>query len=81
MNEQKLKALIRELMEPVLDDITELIYNMYSKVTVNMPAGMLEEQQVEMLKPLLESQAKAISASFKTLDINKLKEQMNGRKS
>lgn len=82
MNEQKLKAFIRELCEPVTDSVTDMIYSFYVKVMPNMPKGLSEEQQLNLLKPMLDAQVQSIVASIKAIDTNKIAQEMqNGRES
>lgn len=83
MTNEKLKSLIREALEPILDSLTDKVYEFYEKVIPNIPAGMTDEQLREFLNPLFKSQTDAMINSFKHLDATDLakqvKEKHNGR--
>lgn len=85
MNEQKLKGLIKDLLEPVYDDLVTCVFDMYKDILSNLSSTMPEDQLVDFVKPLIEAQAASLRQSFKSIDISKLaqqvKEKQNGRES
>lgn len=84
MNEQKLKELIKDLLEPVYDDLVACVFDMYKDILSNISTTMSEDQLVDFVKPLIEAQAASLRQSFKSIDISKLaqqvKEKQDGRK-
>lgn len=83
MTKEKLKGLIRGSLEPVLDSLTDKVYEFYEQVIPNIPQGMTDEQLKEFLDPLFKSQTDAMINSFKHLDAadlaKQVKENQNGR--
>lgn len=85
MNDDTIKQLIRETLEPVLDELVELDFKIFSNVTNNLPADMSEEQKLDLVKGVLKSHGDALVTGIKTSipkDFDtKLKEAYNGRRS
>lgn len=83
MTNEKLKSLIRETLEPVLDSLTNKVYEFYEKVVPNVPAGMSDEQLKEFLEPMFKHQTDTLTTAFNTVDVNEIakqvKEKQNGR--
>lgn len=82
MTNDKLKSLIREILQPVYDELVDCVFGMYEKVLPNVPADLTDQQAIDFVKPLLEAQAESLKQSFKSIDISKLatqaKEKQNG---
>lgn len=85
MNDDNIKQLIRKTLEPVLDELVELDFKIFSNVTNNLPADMSEEQKLDLVKGVLKSHGDALVTGIKTSipkDFDtKLKEAYNGRRS
>ena len=76
MNDEKLKTLLREVLEPVLDTLVEQSFSFFKEAyaQTDVPIEELEKQ----IKPAIEAVSKTICASVKTIKpedvINKAKE-------
>ena len=85
MNDDIIKQLIRETLEPVLDELVELNFKVFSSITKNLPADMPEEQQLDLVKGVLKSHGEALVANIKASvpeDFDtKVKEAYDGRRS
>lgn len=85
MNDDIIKQLIRETLEPVFDELVELNFKVFSSITKNLPADMPDEQQLDLVKGILKSHGEALVANIKTSvpkDFDtKLKEAYDGRRS
>lgn len=85
MNDDNIKQLIRKTLEPVLDELVELDFKIFSNITNSLPADMPEEQKLDLVKGVLKSHGDALVTSIKTSipkDFDtKLKEAYNGRRS
>lgn len=85
MNDDNIKQLIRKTLEPVLDELVELDFKIFSNITNSLPADMPEEQKLDLVKGVLKSHGDALVTSIKTSIPNdfdtKLKEAYNGRRS
>lgn len=82
--ETKIKSLVRELMQPVFDQLVDTCCGMFKSITDNLPADMPESEKEKIVKQILDAQAQSIVASVKGIVpedfANKLKEAANGRK-
>ncbi len=85
MNDDNIKQLIRKAFEPMLDELVELNFKIFSNITNSLPADMPEEQKLDLIKGVLKSHSDALVTSIKTSipkDFDtKLKEAYNGRRS
>lgn len=85
MNDDIIKQLIRETLEPMFDELVELNFKVFSSITKNLPADMPEEQQLDLVKGILKSHGEALVTNIKTSvpkDFDtKLKEAYDGRRS
>ena len=85
MNDDTIKQMIRETLEPVFDELVELNFKVFSSITKNLPADMPDEQQLDLVKGILKSHGEALVANIKTSvpkDFDtKLKEAYDGRRS
>ena len=85
MNDDNIKQLIRKTLEPVLDELVELDFKIFSNITNSLPADMPEEQKLDLVKGVLKSHGDALVTGIKTSipkDFDtKLKEAYNGRRS
>lgn len=85
MTDEKLKQMIREILEPVLDELVKLNFKVFSSITKNLPADMPKEQQLDLVKGILKSHGEALVANIKAsvpedFDV-KVKEAYDGRRS
>ena len=85
MTDEKLKQMIRETLEPMVDEIVELNFKVFYNLTKNLPADMPEDQKWEIIKGVLKSHGEALAAGIKAsvpTDFDtKVKEAYNGRRS
>lgn len=85
MNDDIIKQMIRETLEPMFDELVELNFKVFSSITKSLPADMPEEQQLDLVKGILKSHGEALVANIKTSvpkDFDtKLKEAYDGRRS
>ena len=85
MNDDNIKQLIRKAFEPMLDELVELNFKIFSNITNSLPADMPEEQKLDLIKGILKSHSDTLVASIKSsvpADFDtKLKEAYNGRRS
>ena len=85
MNDDIIKQMIRETLEPMFDELVELNFKVFSSITKNLPADMPEEQQLDLVKGILKSHGDSLVANIKTSvpkDFDtKLKEAYDGRRS
>ena len=85
MNDDTIKQMIRETLEPAFDELVELNFKVFSSITKNLPADMPEEQQLDLVKGILKSHGDILVASIKSsipADLDtKLKEAYDGRRS
>lgn len=84
MNDEKLKIMLREILEPVLDTLVEQSFSFFKEAyaQTDVPIDELEKQ----IRPAMEAVGNSICASVKTIKpedvINKAKEMYtNGRRS
>ena len=76
MTEDKLRKFVKELMEPVFDNLVNMMMGMYSKVFASLPDTMTPEQKFDFIKPIIESQNASINNGFASIDVNELKKQV-----
>lgn len=85
MNDDIIKQMIRDNLEPMFDELVELNFNIISSITKNLPADMPEDQKLDLIKNILKSHGDMLVASVKSsipADFDtKLKEAYNGRRS
>lgn len=85
MTDEKLKQMIRETLEPMVDEIVELSFKIFYNLTKNLPADMAVEEKEELIKGVLKSHGdmlvNAIKTSVPTDFDTKVKEAYNGRRS
>lgn len=85
MNDDNIKQLIRKSFEPMLDELVELNFKIFSNITNSLPANMPEEQKLDLIKGVLKSHGDTLVTSIKNSipkDFDtKLKEAYNGRRS
>lgn len=82
--DDKIKQLVRELMQPVFDQLVDTCCSMFKNIVDNLPADMPESEKEQIIKQILDAQAQSMTASMKGIVpedfANKLKEAVNGRK-
>ena len=85
MNDDIIKQMIRDNLEPMFDELVELNFNIISSITKNLPADMPEDQKLDLIKSILKSHGDMLVASVKSsipADFDtKLKEAYDGRRS
>ena len=85
MTDEKLKQMIREILEPMVDELVELNFKIFYNLTKNLPTDMSVEEKEELIKGVLKSHGDMLVASIKSsipADFDtKLKEAYNGRRS
>lgn len=85
MNDDIIKQMIRDNLEPMFDELVELNFNIISSITKNLPADMPEDQKLDLINSILKSHGDMLVASVKSsipADFDtKLKEAYNGRRS
>ena len=85
MTDEKLKQMIREILEPMVDELVELNFKIFYNLTKNLPADMSVEEKEELIKGVLKSHGDMLVNAIKTsvpddLD-TKVKEAYDGRRS
>ena len=85
MNDDIIKQMIRDNLEPMFDELVELNFNIISSITKNLPADMPEDKKLDLINSILKSHGDMLVASVKSsipADFDtKLKEAYNGRRS
>lgn len=85
MNDDIIKQMIRDNLEPMFDELVELNFNIISSITKNLPADMPEDKKLDLINSILKSHSDMLVASVKSsipADFDtKLKEAYNGRRS
>ena len=83
-NNNEIKQMVREIMQPFFDEVIEISCRIYSPVYGNLPDSMSIEEKNSIVKPVLEKQCAAMIAGIKSSipeDFEKqLKEAFNGGK-
>lgn len=85
MTDKKLKQMIRETLEPMVDELVELNFKIFYNLTKNLPTDMPVEEKEELIKGVLKSHGEALVANIKASvpeDFDtKVKEAYDGRRS
>lgn len=80
----KIKPLVKELMQPVFDQLVDTCCILFGSISDNLPSNMPDEEKDKIIRQILDSQAQSIASSIKQAvpaDLaDKLKEATNGRK-
>lgn len=85
MTDDKIKQMIREILEPMFDELVELNFKVFYNLAKNLPADMAVEEKEELIKGVLKSHGDMLVNAIKTsvpedLDA-KVKEAYDGRRS
>lgn len=82
--DEKVKQMVREILQPFFDEIVETSCRVFSSVYGNLPENMPIEEKDKIVKSILEKQRDVMVAGMKSNipeDLDKqLKEASNGRK-
>lgn len=83
MTDTTLKAMIRETLEPMFNELVELNFKIYSSINKSLSGEMPEDQKLNLIKGILKNHSDVMVQSIKNsvpsdLD-TKLKEAINGR--
>ena len=82
--DNRIKPFVRELLQPVFDQLVDTCCGMFESITDNLPSDMPDEEKDKIIKLVLDAQAQSMTASMKSIVpedfANKLKEAVNGRK-
>lgn len=80
----KIKPMVKELMQPVFEQLVDTCCNLFGSISDNLPSDMPDEEKDKIIKQILDAQAQSITNSIKSVvpeDLaDKLKEVANGRK-
>lgn len=80
----RIKPLVKELLQPVFDQLVDTCCSMFESITDNLPSDMPDEEKDKVIRQILDAQAQTMTASMKSIVpedfANKLKEAVNGRK-
>ena len=80
MDEQKLKAFLKDLMQPVFDNIVNECYQYVLLFNESFPDDMSDEEKLKQVEDLMKVQQKAFTESFDAVNINKIKEVLKNGK-
>lgn len=85
MTDDKIKQMIREILEPMFDELVELNFKIFYNLNRNLPADMTDKEKEELINGVLKAHGDMLVNAIKTsvpddLDA-KVKEAYNGRRS
>lgn len=85
MTDDKIKQMIREILEPMFDELVELNFKIFYNLNRNLPADMTDKEKEELINDVLKAHGDMLVNAIKTsvpddLDA-KVKEAYNGRRS
>lgn len=84
MTDDKIRQMIREILEPMFDELVELNFKIFYNLNRNLPADMTDKEKEELINGVLKAHGDMLVNAIKTsvpedLDA-KVKEAYDGRR-